>query len=180
MWTGDKQPPDTSLYALPGAHDSKNPFEVSDVDRVEIKRARPNAETIVLVRASKTSPWQIEEPHKLRAGAVVTDLVTQILGATRDPEADVPADLKAAGLDTARRGRHPQRDDRRRQGQEGRGAVVPAERRRSQLRVLQGGHLRHVAGSAQGDPARPSFLARHGAGHGQRLPRSLPSGLRHL
>ncbi len=99
MWTGDKQPPDTSLYALPGAHDSKNPFEVSDVDRVEIKRARPNAETIVLVRASKTSPWQIEEPHKLRAGAVVTDLVTQILGATRDPEADVPADLKAAGLD---------------------------------------------------------------------------------
>ena len=92
-------PPDTSQFALPGAHDPKSPFEASDVDRVEIKRVRPTQETLVFVKDPKTSRWTIDEPHKLRAGPVVSDLVSEVLGATRDPEADVPADAKAAGLD---------------------------------------------------------------------------------
>src|SRR5947209_17211199 len=96
MWTGSP-PPDNSLYVLPSAHDPKHPFEVSDVDRVEIKRARPQEETIAFVKDPSTLKWEIEEPRHLRAGTVVSDLISQVLGATRDQEADLPANAAAAG-----------------------------------------------------------------------------------
>lgn len=98
MWNATP-PPDNSLYALPGAHDPKHPMEVGDVDRVEIKRVRPNEETLVFAKDPESSDWRIVEPRSLRAGPAVGDLVSEILNATRDQEADLPANAAAAGLE---------------------------------------------------------------------------------
>ena len=98
MWNATP-PADNSLYALPGAHDPKHPMEVGDVDRVEIKRVRPHEETLVFAKDPESSHWQIVEPRSLRAGPAVGDLVSEVLNATRDQEADLPANAAAAGLE---------------------------------------------------------------------------------
>jgi hypothetical protein len=100
MWNGGGAPPaDTSLYALPAAHDPKHPFEIADVDRVEIKRVRPQEETLVFTKDPSTSRWEIIEPRQLRASPAVNELVSQVLNATRDQEADNPPSAAAAGLE---------------------------------------------------------------------------------
>ncbi|HVS35500.1 MAG TPA: DUF4340 domain-containing protein [Gemmataceae bacterium] len=97
MWNATPQP-DLGLFALPSAHGKYNPFEVADVDRVEIKRVRPKEETIVFIKDPKTSRWEIDQPHKLRAGPAVADLVREVLDAAKDPQAD-ERNLKDAGLE---------------------------------------------------------------------------------
>jgi hypothetical protein len=92
-------PSDVSNYAVPAAHDPKHPFEVTDVDRVEIKRVRPTEEIFVFVKDSASGKWEIQEPRQLRAGPAVGDLVSEVLSATRDTEAEEPPSAKDAGLD---------------------------------------------------------------------------------
>jgi Domain of unknown function (DUF4340) len=100
MWNGGGAPPaDTSLYALPGAHDPKHPFETSDIDTVEIKRVRPREETLAFKKDASNSRWEITEPRHLRASPAVGELVSQVLGAERDEEADLPPSAAAAGLE---------------------------------------------------------------------------------
>ena len=68
--------------------------------RVEIKRTRPEAQTIVFERDADTNHWTITSPRAYRANnSVVEGLVRQVLDAEADAKAAVPADRKAAELD---------------------------------------------------------------------------------
>jgi|GEM_PF-336490 len=90
---------DTSRYVLPSAHD-KSAVTSDAVTRVEIERARPDAQTIVFERDADSNHWAITAPRPFRANtSVVEGLVRQVLDAEADAKAAIPADRKAAELD---------------------------------------------------------------------------------
>ena len=169
MWN-NTPPADTSLYALPGAHDPKHPFEASDVDRVEIKRVRPeggNAGFHQGGRHALADRGAAPPARRIRGGRP----------GDRDPQRPARPGGRRAGQ---RRGRGPGAARRSHHAQTGRRALVPAQRRQRQLRIVQGRRLRLVAGAAQGNPARVPVAAGDGPQGRQRLPRPLRFGLQHL
>jgi hypothetical protein len=98
LWLNPGEQPGN--YVLPAMHDAAHPFGDRDVTRVEIERARPTAEKIVLVKTPGTDTWTIAEPHAYRADRfAVEDLVRQVWGAEREPHAEPGNDPKRYGLD---------------------------------------------------------------------------------
>ena len=89
---------ETGTYVLPAAHETK-PITADQVVRVEIDRERPDKETLVFERTGDANRWEITAPRSLRANnSVVEGLVSDVLGATIEAHADVPANAQAAEL----------------------------------------------------------------------------------
>ena len=90
---------DTSSYLLPSAHGTK-PITADQVVRVEIDRARPEAQTLVFERDADGDKWEITSPLTYRANnSVVEGLVSGVLDARQEAQADVPANGQAAELE---------------------------------------------------------------------------------
>ena len=99
VWLMSPEYVDTSNYVLPSAHEKK-PIALDQVVRVEIDRARPEAETLVFERTGDGDKWEITGPRSLRANnSVVEGLVSDLLGAQLESHADMPANAQAAELD---------------------------------------------------------------------------------
>jgi hypothetical protein len=95
-------PKTASNYVLPSAHHKDSEIKPEDVTRVEIKRTRPDAESLVFERDADGKTWRITEPAALRADSfAVLGLVRDVLDAERDTAADAPRSLKDFGLDPA-------------------------------------------------------------------------------
>jgi hypothetical protein len=93
-------PPEMSTYVLPSSHRKDTEIKADDVTRVEIKRSRPEEQTIVFERNADGKTWRITSPHTLRAETyTVTGLIREVLDAQREEKADTPPSLKDAGLD---------------------------------------------------------------------------------
>ncbi len=93
-------PPEASDYLLPSVHKKSGGLTADEVDRVEIKRERPDAATIVFTREGDGKTWVVSEPSAMRADTLaVSGLVRDVLGARRNPQADQPTSLKEFGLE---------------------------------------------------------------------------------
>jgi hypothetical protein len=93
-------PSDATSYVLPSVHKPDAGLKADDVDRVEIQRNRPEAQTIVFSRDPDGKGWHIGDSSGLRADTfAVTGLVRDVLEARRDTTADAPTSLKEYGLD---------------------------------------------------------------------------------
>jgi hypothetical protein len=91
--TADKQ-----LYVLPSLHDVTDPVVAKDIDRVEIARTRPKEETLMFYRGDQNH-WRLKQPATHAADMEVDRIITQIMGAKRDEQADIVPDLAKFGLD---------------------------------------------------------------------------------
>ena len=90
---------DTSGYLLPGAHGTKE-ITSDQVVRVEIDRARPEAQTLIFERDADGDKWDITSPLTYRANnSVVEGLVSGVLDARKEAQADVPANGQVAELE---------------------------------------------------------------------------------
>src|SRR5207248_6907864 len=99
LWkdTGTK---DTSGYVLPGMRNEANPLKPEDVTEIEIKRERPDQQTVTLVRDPQTKNWEITQPLKVRADdGAVNRLLREVYDAQRDTQADKAPSLKEWGLE---------------------------------------------------------------------------------
>ncbi|MGH7222040.1 MAG: DUF4340 domain-containing protein, partial [Gemmataceae bacterium] len=91
----------SSTYVLPSLHNQASPIKEDDITRIEIERARPDAEKLVFVRDSGSRRWHIVEPRDYQADSPAIDrLVHQIREATLDGKSDVVNNPQKYGLDT--------------------------------------------------------------------------------
>src|SRR5690242_12825803 len=92
---------ESSNYVLPSLHNPANPIKEDDITRVEIERAKPEAEKLVFVRDSGSRKWRIVEPRDYQADSNAIDrLVRQVFQASLEDKADVVNNPKQYGLDS--------------------------------------------------------------------------------
>jgi hypothetical protein len=95
--TGRK--PGWEKYVMTDLRDAK--VRTQDIDTVEIERFRTQAEKVVLVRDADNQGWKMTQPHQFRVeGYLVDQVVNQVYNAQREEAADLPPNLKQAGLES--------------------------------------------------------------------------------
>lgn len=100
LFLGPTKPTDSD-WVFPTAHADKGEVKSSTIDRIEIERG--SAPTIVFERDEDTKKWKMTEPHRYRVShGTVESLVNQVLGARKEPDAQLSSDLKEWGLDSPR------------------------------------------------------------------------------
>jgi Domain of unknown function (DUF4340) len=85
-------------YILPSVHDPITPVKTDDIESVEIKRSKPNAETLHFFKNAQGN-WMLKEPSVRVDSTQIDRVITQVLNAKREEQADVTTDLAKFGLD---------------------------------------------------------------------------------
>jgi hypothetical protein len=90
---------DKQAYILASLHDTADPVVAKDIDRVEIVRTRPKEENLMFYRDSHNN-WRIKQLDTQADTNTIERIISQVMNARREEQADVTADLPKFGLDS--------------------------------------------------------------------------------
>jgi hypothetical protein len=98
LWLGPRGQ-NLSDYVLASAHDPANPVTAKKIDTVEIDRTEPQ-QKIVFIKDPSTNSWKMTQPTEWPADSgLVDNIVSSVLDARKDRNADLNANLAEWGLD---------------------------------------------------------------------------------
>src|SRR6266851_996125 len=94
-----KKSKEEHTYVLPSLHDVVKPVKADAIDRVQIERFGPQAETLLFYR-NEQGDWRLKQPGVRAENNLVTRIIDQVLGARMEEQVDLTSDLKQFGLDS--------------------------------------------------------------------------------
>jgi hypothetical protein len=86
-------------YVLPSLHDNLHPVRSDEIDRVEIDRLRPKTEKLVFFK-DEQGDWRLKEPSTHADSNTVRNIISDVMGARREEEADTRGGLQVFGLES--------------------------------------------------------------------------------